>query len=468
MGYFRKRSRSPQKQDIRFIKRSFGCTRLPPAPEEDLSTEEQEEAAIGSASRLTSFFPSANVSSQGSSLQAFSSPVSQPSRHTCQPRSPLHRQRVKRSKRTHSQLGLKRFFSPTIRNIWCRQAEKREQKEQLRQIKGFVRLLDFYLATGFQEEDFLEEEQEKKEKVNLQPGRSLVHSILTSYIRSLLPPLPVTESWSLKTIFKKLRNAFVVVTRRAWHFTLRDDKQRQCDYLRLFQLIPALQQKSPLPYVGVHKLSPLVRCLFGIDPPDLHLLREGKKLHKRLEERWKTKDPLPLHNVDDFTTHVAQMIAEINLQIREQTLHDPALNLYGKMDHVLLTNEGFVVRDDKFSSHSWKMCYLSIIVQLHVYAFILQSIYPHLPCRALQVCVHSRDSETCQLFTFMPAWEWFLPIIAELLLLYWGVIPRSRSCPPNCQRPGDCPAIAPFPLVITLDEVTEDQLEALYSPAERL
>ncbi|MFX1252901.1 MAG: hypothetical protein ACFFCZ_14940 [Promethearchaeota archaeon] len=66
------------------------------------------------------------------------------------------------------------------------------------------------------------------------------------------------------------------------------------------------------------------------------------------------------------------------------------------------------------------------------------------------------------------AGECFLQTITELLLLYWGLIPRFRACPSDCRKSGNYPAIAPFSLPITLDEVTEDQLEALYSPVERL
>ncbi|MFX0095671.1 MAG: hypothetical protein ACFFBD_28295 [Candidatus Hodarchaeota archaeon] len=92
-------------------------------------------------------------------------------------------------------------------------------------------------------------------------------------------------------------------------------------------------------------------------------------------------------------------------------------------------------------------------------------MYPHLPCRALQIHVHRKWRDTSQFFTFAPAWEWFLPLFAHALLTCWGVDTNVKDCPSACEGKGACPLLAPYPLRIEVDEVLRSESELSYLPA---
>ncbi|MFX0061855.1 MAG: hypothetical protein ACFFC7_06675 [Candidatus Hermodarchaeota archaeon] len=279
------------------------------------------------------------------------------------------------------------------------------------------------------------------------PPRSQLLKIVTSYLTELLP-LKTSNNWSRRVIWKHLQQSYAILPRN--RLVIPNRKRAQ---IQLYTQCPSLP--NPMPHTTVSNLSQLIQCQANRDAPIPERLNEGKQFHEHLQLRFETKDLLAVH-----TSALDKILADISLQTREQTLTDPALNLSGRVDHLLLTSEGFVIREDKQTVQPWNPHYQSAIFQVHVYAFILQAMYPNLPCRALQICVYIRAEENCQLYTFAPAWKWFLPLFAHTLLHQWG-LPKELTCSTKCEGKGNCSLIPTFPLEIACELIPRDEIDQI-------
>lgn len=279
------------------------------------------------------------------------------------------------------------------------------------------------------------------------PPRSQLLKIVTAYLAEILP-LKTSNNWSRVIIWKHLQKAYAILPRS--HLVIPNRKRVQ---VQLYTQCPSLP--NPMPHTTVSNLAQLIQCQANRDAPIPERLDEGKQFHEYLQFRFETKDLLTVH-----TSALDQILSDISLQTREQTVTDPALNLSGRVDHLLLTSEGFVIREDKQTAQPWKLHFQSVIFQVHVYAFILQAMYPKLPCQALQICVYIRGEENCQLYTFAPAWKWFLPLFAHTLLHQWG-LPSELACLAKCEGKGNCLLIPNFPLEITCELIPRDEIDEL-------
>ncbi|MFX0090830.1 MAG: hypothetical protein ACFFBD_03625, partial [Candidatus Hodarchaeota archaeon] len=222
-------------------------------------------------------------------------------------------------------------------------------------------------------------------------------------------------AWTQAEIQTKLKNAGIILQIVENDYErIHHRKTRQLDLLKQCPaLFPAHAQ--------VTDLTNIVRC--QKKKTRGKWLVEGQIFHDKLERRFQSVDIL-FPNRMVSKADVERIITEMcSVQVREQTVDDPAISTRGRIDHLLLDETGFVIRDDKTSRNKWYRCYPSSIFQVHVYAFIISCMYPHLPCRALQIHVHRKWGDSSQIFTFTPAWEWFFPLFAHALLTCWGLIP---------------------------------------------
>ncbi|MFX1532921.1 MAG: hypothetical protein ACFFDI_01655 [Promethearchaeota archaeon] len=279
------------------------------------------------------------------------------------------------------------------------------------------------------------------------PPRSQLLKIVTSYLNELLP-LKTSNNWSRMVIWKYLQKAYAILPRS--RLVIPNRKRAQ---IQLYTHCPSLP--NPMPHTTVSNLAQVIQCQGNRDTPVPERLNEGKQFHEHLQSRFENENLLTVH-----TSALDTVLEDVSLQTREQTLTDPALNLSGRVDHLLLTSEGFVIREDKQTVQPWNLCYYSAMFQVHVYAFILQAMYPNLPCRALQICVYIRTEENCQLYTFGPAWKWFLPLFAHTLLHQWG-LPKELTCSTKCEGKRNCPLIPIFPLEITCELIPRDEIDGL-------
>ncbi|MFX0092118.1 MAG: hypothetical protein ACFFBD_10190 [Candidatus Hodarchaeota archaeon] len=302
---------------------------------------------------------------------------------------------------------------------------------------------------------------------------------LTAYLHQLLPR-SASDSWTREVIWENLREAYVILPRGRLRITNKPGIQR--DFFYQYSIFP-----NPIPHTNVSTLAQMIKCREHFEEPASDRVCAGTAYHDYLKDRFEDVSILLVQ-----TDELDKILAEGSIQIREQFLEDQNLNLAGRPDHFLLTEMGFVVREDKLSSRQWNQCYLSAVFQLHVYAFLLQALYPHLPCRALQICVHTSGEATCQVFTFPPAWDWFLPHLAQSLLHSWGyrlrefqkllrkkdesLLPtqqRFLRCweqrTPNsecsaCNGKSNCLLVESFPFDLTPESASRDDLEMMYQP----
>ncbi|MFX0094503.1 MAG: hypothetical protein ACFFBD_22400 [Candidatus Hodarchaeota archaeon] len=285
---------------------------------------------------------------------------------------------------------------------------------------------------------------------------------LVDYLRELLPKdVFFTNSWSHKTVWNHLQEAYEIWPK--WRLVVSNRKKHQ---ILLFERLRELP--NPMPYSYVSQLATIIQCQVIEREPDKDRVSEGMEYHDSQEAKHRNRDLIEINmELLEDPIKLKRELAKGNVQFREHLISDPAVNLGGIPDHILLTEDGFVVREDKLSWHPWSECYLSAIFQLHTYAYILQALYPPLPCRALQICVHPRGGEICQVFTFPSAWNWFLPLFAHALLHRWG-FPDYPECPFKCTRRGNCPKISPFPFSLQLEGVSRNEIDDLYRRGAKL